>query len=75
MKIYQQINAQGFHIGTSAHADWAESKGAIDTDAPDYDRKTHSARWDADDREWIVKTKGEWDEIMNPPEPDTPDDA
>ena len=72
MKIYQQTDSNGFHIGTSAHDDWAESKGAIDTDAPEYDRKTHRARWDADSREWIIKTKAEWDEILNPP--DTPDD-
>ena len=54
MKIYQQINSQRFHIGTSAHDGWAEDKGAIDTDAPEYDRKTERARWDAEKRQWDI---------------------
>lgn len=66
MKIYQQINSQGFHIGTSAHDDWAEDRGAIDTDAPKYDKSTERARWDADAREWIIKTRDEWDDILSP---------
>ena len=64
MKIYQQINSQNFHIGVSAHDEWSEAKGAIDTNAPEYDRKTHKARWDADAREWIIKSIVEWDEII-----------
>ena len=72
MKIYQQINSQGFHIGTSAHDGWAEDKGAIDTDAPEYDKATERARWDADSRTWDIRTKEEWDEILTP---DTPDDV
>lgn len=65
--IYQQINSQQFHIGTSAHDDWAEDKGAIDITAPNYDSATQKARWDADTRTWVVKTIQEWDAIMNPP--------
>ena len=72
MKIYQQINSQGFHIGTSAHADWAEDKGAIDTDAPVYDKAAERARWDKDSRTWDIRTKEEWDEILTP---DTPEDV
>ena len=66
MKIYQQTNTQGFHIGTSAHDDWVESKGAIDTDAPEYNPSTHKARWVED--AWDIRTIAEWDEILNPVE-------
>ena len=64
-KIYQQTNSQGFHIGTSANEEWfLNDMGALDVEAPQYDRNTHRAKWDADIKGWIIKTKQEW-EIAN----------
>ena len=64
MKIYQQIDSQGFHIGTSAHDDWAEDKGALETDAPEYNPATHRARWIKDSRTWDVRTNKQWDKVL-----------
>lgn len=60
-KIYQQIDCQGFHIGTSANEDWfINNMGALDVEAPIYDNKTHKAKWV--DSSWVIKTIEEWNE-------------
>ena len=46
IKIYQQIDSQSFHIGTSSNEEWFTKKmGALDVEAPVYDNKTQKARW------------------------------
>lgn len=65
--IYQQLNSQRFHMGTSAHDDWCEEKGALDTEAPGHDPKTHRARWVAETRTWDIRTNEEWEAELNPP--------
>lgn len=56
MKIYQQIDSNLFHIGTSAHgSDWP---GALDVHPPIYDRSKERAKWDG--AKWIVKTIQDW---------------
>ena len=64
--IYQQLNSQHFHIGTSAHDDWCEEKGALDTEAPGHDPKTHRARWVAETRTWDIRTNEEWEAELQP---------
>ena len=64
IKIYQQIDSQSFHIGTSANEDWFINKmGALDVEAPVYDSATHKARWV--NEAWVIKTIAEWETEMN----------
>ena len=45
-KIYQQIDFQWFHIGTSANEEWfLNNIGALDVEAPIYDTNTQKAKW------------------------------
>lgn len=61
-KIYQQIDSQSFHIGTSANEEWfLKEMGALDVDAPEYDKSTEKAKWDKDKQEWRIKTLEEWE--------------
>ena len=53
IKIYQQIDCNGFHIGTNADL----VPGALDVEAPVYDNKTQKAKWDYGTNSWIIKTK------------------
>ena len=63
-KIYQQIDSQSFHIGTSANEDWFINKmGALDVEAPVYDNKTQKARWV--NETWVIKTIAEWEVELN----------
>jgi hypothetical protein len=64
-KIYQQIDSQSFHIGTSANEEWFINKmGALDVEAPVYDNKTQKARWI--DGDWVIKIIAEWEtELKN----------
>lgn len=67
-KIYQQIDSQSFHIGTSANEEWLLKEiGALDVDAPVYDKATEKAKWDKDSETWVIKTIEEWDLALNPP--------
>lgn len=60
-KTYQQIDSQSFHIGTSANEEWfLNDMGALDVDAPEYDKETEKAKWDNDTQTWIIKTIEEW---------------
>ena len=60
-KIYQQVDSQYIHIGTSVNEDWFVNKmGALDVEAPEYNAKTHKAKWVNDS--WIIKTIEEWNE-------------
>jgi hypothetical protein len=62
MKIYQQINSEGFHIGTSANEEWFKNNmGALDVETPVYDKTKEKAKWDSDSKSWIVKTIEEWE--------------
>ena len=64
IKIYQQIDSQGFHIGTSANEEWFINKmGALDVEAPIYDNKTQKARWV--NEVWVIKTIAEWETELN----------
>ena len=64
IKIYQQIDSQSFHIGTSANEEWFINKmGALDVEAPIYDSKTQKARWV--DEVWVIKTIAEWEAELN----------
>ena len=64
MKIYQQIDSQNFHIGTSANEDWFINKiGALDVEAPVYDPLKEKAKWDEENYTWTIKTKEEWEEL------------
>ncbi len=65
IKIYQQIDSQGFHIGTSANEEWFINKmGALDVEAPIYDIETQKARWV--NEVWVIKTIAEWEtELKN----------
>lgn len=65
-KIYQQTDHEGFHIGTSIYDDWCESKGAYDVEAPVYDKKAERAKFNTETREWIIKTKEEWNSEPDP---------
>ena len=49
IKIYQQIDCNGFHIGTNADL----VPGAIDIEAPIYDSLTHKAK--LVDNVWVIK--------------------
>ena len=63
-KIYQQIDSQSFHIGTSANEEWFIKKmGALDVEAPVYDSNTQKARWV--NETWVIKTISEWEVEMN----------
>ena len=53
--IYQQIDWNGFHIGTNADL----VPGALDVEAPIYDSTTHKAKWV--DNAWVIKPILEWD--------------
>ena len=55
IKIYQQIDWNGFHIGTNADL----VPGAIDIEAPIYDSLTHKAK--LIDNVWVIKPILEWD--------------
>ena len=55
IKIYQQIDWNGFHIGTNADL----VPGAIDIEAPIYDSLTHKAK--LVDNVWIIKPILEWE--------------
>ena len=55
IKIYQQIDWNGFHIGTNADL----VPGALDVEAPVYDSTTHKAKWVND--QWVIKPILEWD--------------
>lgn len=69
-KIYQQIDSQSFHIGTSANEEWfLNDMGALDVDAPVYDRAKEKAKWDKDNQVWIIDTIENWDKLAEP----TPD--
>lgn len=62
IKIYQQLDCQGFHIGTSANEEWfIKNMGALDVEAPNYNPATQKAKWDYDTSSWIIKTIEEWD--------------
>ena len=62
MKIYQQINSQNFHIGTSANEDWLiNNMGALDVEAPVYDETKEKAKWDFENLTWIIKSIEEWE--------------
>ena len=64
IKIYQQIDSQGFHIGTSANEEWFINKmGALDVEVPVYDTQTQKAQWDEENSTWVIKTKEEWEEL------------
>ena len=64
VKIYQQIDCSGFHIGTSANEEWFTKKmGALDVEAPIYDNKTQKARWV--NEVWVIKTIAEWETELN----------
>lgn len=65
MKEFQQLDSQNFHIGPTVNYDWA---GAMDIPAPEYNKQTERARWDAEKEQWDIKTKEEWGEILNPPD-------
>ena len=63
-KIYQQIDCEGFHIGTSANEEWfINNIGALDVEAPVYDSTTHRARWV--NEAWVIKTIAEWETELN----------
>ena len=63
-KIYQQIDCEGFHIGTSANEEWfINNMGALDVEAPVYDSTTHRARWV--NEAWVIKTIAEWETELN----------
>lgn len=63
-KIYQQIDSQSFHIGTSANEDWFINKmGALDVEAPIYDKAIQKAKWV--NEAWVVKTIAEWETELN----------
>jgi len=65
IKIYQQVNSQGFHIGTSANYDWfINNLGALDVETPIYDKKKERARWDFETKTWIIKSIEEWGNIF-----------
>ena len=56
IKIYQQIDSQGFHIGTSANENWfINNMGALDVEAPVYDKKTQKAKWDKETKSWVTQ--------------------
>ena len=55
IKIYQQIDWNGFHIGTNADL----VPGAIDTMEPVFDKNTENAKWNG--TEWIIKTIEQWE--------------
>ena len=58
--IYQQIDGQGFHIGTSANEEWfLKNMGALDIEAPIYNPETQKARWF--NEVWVIKTIEEWE--------------
>jgi hypothetical protein len=62
MKIYQQIDSQSFHIGTSANEEWfLKGMGALDVEAPVYDKTKEKAKWDFQKKEWIIKSIEEWE--------------
>ena len=62
MKVYQQINSKGFHIGTSANEEWfLNNMGALDVEAPLYDKTKEKAKWDYENLAWIIKTIEEWE--------------
>ena len=62
IKIYQQIDSQGYHIGTSANEEWFLKKmGALDVEAPVYDSSTHKAKWDEENSTWVIKKIEEWE--------------
>ena len=64
IKIYQQIDWNNFHIGTSANEEWFTKKmGALDVEAPIYDNKTQKARWV--NEVWVIKTIAEWETELN----------
>ena len=63
-KIYQQIDCEGFHIGTSANEEWfINNMGALDVEAPVYDSTTHRARWV--NEAWVIKAIAEWETELN----------
>ena len=63
-KIYQQIDCEGFHIGTSANEEWfINNMGALDVEAPVYDSTTHRARWV--NEAWVIKTIAKWGTELN----------
>ncbi len=55
IKIYQQIDWNGFHIGTNADL----VPGAIDIEAPIYDSLTHKAKLVYN--VWVIKPILEWE--------------
>ena len=56
-----QIDSLGFFIGMTVN-DWPGAlKGKT---APEFDKKTHKARW-VDDA-WVIKTKEEWEAELSP---------
>ena len=64
IKIYQQIDSQSFHIGTSANEEWFINKmGALDVEAPIYDVQTQKAKWV--NEAWVIKTIAEWETELN----------
>ena len=60
IKIYQQIDALSFHIGTSANEEWfLKNMGALDVEAPIYDTNTQKAKWV--NETWVIKKIEEWE--------------
>ncbi len=55
IKIYQQVDWNGFHIGTNADL----VPGAIDIEAPVYDKSTEKSRFV--NGVWVIKTIIEWE--------------
>lgn len=51
---YQQTDSQGFHIGQVAEL----TPGAIDTEAPIYNKATEKAKWDG--VKWVIDTIENW---------------
>lgn len=64
VKIYQQIDSQSFHMGTSANEEWFINKmGALDVEAPIYNTTTQKTKQNETTESWVIKTKEEWKEL------------
>ena len=60
IKIYQQIDWNGFHIGTSDNEEWFINKmGALDVEAIAYNSEAQKTKWV--DEVWVVKNIEEWE--------------